>query len=76
MERLWRFPLLRPLVGFVAVAAVWAYSNILYSMLNLGMGWGSWYADLAETLQWSTIILLPAAAAWAFRGLLSKGGRP
>jgi hypothetical protein len=75
VERLWRFPLLRPLMGFVVVAAVWAYSNILYSMLNLGMGWGSWYANLAENLQWSTIILLPVAAAWAFVGLLARGTR-
>lgn len=73
VERLWRFPLLRPLVGFVAVAAVWAYSNVFYSMLNLGMGWGSWYANLAENLQWSTIILLPLAAGWAFVGLLRRG---
>ncbi|MEX1287285.1 MAG: hypothetical protein AB1Z57_05025 [Acidimicrobiia bacterium] len=75
VDRLWRFPLLRPLVGFVVVVAVWAYSNVLYSMLNLGMGWGTWYADLAENLQWSTIILLPVAAAWAFVGLLRRGAR-
>lgn len=75
VDRLWRFPLLRPLVGFVVVVAVWAYSNVLYSMLNLGMGWGTWYADLAENLQWSAIILLPVTAAWAFVGLLRRGAR-
>jgi hypothetical protein len=75
VERLWRFPLLRPLIGFVLAVAAWAYSNILYSMLNLGMGWGSWYASLAENLQWATFVLLPVTAAWAFVGLLSRGVR-
>lgn len=75
VERLWRFPLLRPLVGFVVAASVFAYSNVLYSMLNMGGGWGTWYAEAAEVLQWSVIFVLPATAGWAFSGLVVRSRR-
>lgn len=73
VERVSRFPLLRPLIGAFVVAGTLAYSNVFYSMLNLVGGWGTWYSRTAEVLQQGSVILLPLVSAWALWSIARKG---
>ncbi len=73
VERVGRFPLLRPLIPAFVAAGILAWSNIFYSMLNLVGGWGTWYSQTAETLQQGSMLLLPVASAWAIWSMARKG---
>ncbi len=65
VERLWHFPMLRPWIGFVVVATVFAYSNLMYAMINIASAWGTGYSALAEDIQHISLLGLPLAAGWA-----------
>ena len=73
VERLWRFRLLRPWVGFVVVASVFAYSNLMYALANVFDGFGTWFSSAAERIQQVSLLALPFAAGWALYRIIRKG---